>query len=89
MIKTRIVQIWEYKSLTAKKLEELTGIDREKWYALRNDKRRANEDDIEAIVKIAPQYALWLVTGEIAPSVGQVSPDYEEADVRLQGPHAG
>lgn len=89
MIKGRIVRIWEYKALTAKKLEELTGIDREKWYALRNDKRRANEDDIEAIVRIAPEYALWLVTGEIAPSVGQVSPDYEEADALLQGPHAG
>ncbi|WBG63191.1 DNA-binding protein [Pseudomonas citronellolis] len=89
MIKARIVRIWEYKALTAKKLEELSGIDREKWYALRNDKRRANEDDIEAIVKIAPEYALWLVTGEIAPTVGQVSPDYQEADSHLQGPHAG
>lgn len=89
MIKPRIIRIWEYRGLTAKKLEELTGIDREKWYALRNDKRRVNEDDINAIVKIAPSYALWLVTGEIAPSVGQVSPDYDEANRNLSSPSAG
>lgn len=34
-MRERIVTILEYKKLTAKELEELSGIDREKWYALK------------------------------------------------------
>ncbi|TLX69732.1 DNA-binding protein [Pseudomonas nicosulfuronedens] len=83
MIRERIVAIWEYKKLTAKKLEELSGIDREKWYALRKGGRRANEDDIESMVKIHPQYALWLVSGQIAPEAGQTSPEFDEANRNL------
>lgn len=89
MIRERLIAIWEAKALTAKKLEELTGIDREKWYALRNGKRRVNGDDIEAILSITPEYALWLVTGNIAPESGQKSPNYEEADLKLAAPDAG
>lgn len=89
MIRERIVAIWEYKKLTAKKLEELSGIDREKWYALRKGGRRANEDDIESMVKIHPQYALWLVSGQIAPESGQTSPEYDEANRNLSAQNAG
>ena len=83
MIRERIVVIWEYERLTAKKLEELTGIDREKWYALRKGGRRANEDDISSIAKIHPEYALWLVSGQIAPESGQISPEFDEANKSL------
>ncbi len=89
MIRERIVAIWEYKKLTAKKLEELSGIDREKWYALRKGGRRANEDDISSIVKIHPEYALWLASGEIAPECGQTSPTYDEANRNLTSQSAG
>jgi hypothetical protein len=89
MIRDRLITICEDKGLTAKKLQELTGIDREKWYALRGNKRRANEEDIEAILAITPQYALWLVSGNIAPEAGQVSPAYEEANLKLEGQNAG
>lgn len=88
MIRERLITIWSWRKLTAKKLEELSGIDREKWYALRNGKRRANEDDIEAIVKIAPEYALWIASGQIAPDAGQTSPDYDEANAKLAAPLA-
>lgn len=66
------------KELSAKELERLTGIDREKWYSLRNGRRRMNEEDIVALNKIYPQYAYWLSTGQILPDAGQVSPEYEE-----------
>jgi hypothetical protein len=89
MIRERIVSIWEYKKMTAKRLEELSGIDREKWYALRKGGRRANEDDISVIAKLFPSYALWLVSGEIAPECGQTSPDYDEANRNLRSPSAG
>lgn len=89
MIRDRLIAIWDAKGLTAKKLEELTGIDREKWYALRGGKRRVNEDDIQGILKITPEYAFWLVSGNIAPESGQTSPSYTEADVKLEEPKAG
>lgn len=89
MIRERLIAIWESKKLTAKRLEELTSIDREKWYALRNAKRRVNEDDIEAIVKVTPEYALWLVSGKIAPECGQTSPEYDEANRNLSNQNAG
>jgi hypothetical protein len=88
MIRERLITIWDWRKLTAKKLEELSGIDREKWYALRNGKRRANEDDIEAIVKIAPEYALWIASGQVAPGAGQTSPEYDEANAKLAAPLA-
>lgn len=57
MIRERIVAIWEYKKLTAKKLEELSGIDREKWYALRKGaprKRRRHRVDGEDPSAVRP-----------------------------------
>lgn len=88
MIRERIITIWDYLDLSAPKLEKLSGIDRSKWYHLRNGKRRANEDDIVAIVKLAPQYALWLTTGTIIPDAGQTSPEYDEANKALPAPGA-
>jgi len=89
MIRERLIAIWDIKGFTAKKLEELSGIDREKWYALRNGKRRANEDDIEAMANITPEYAFWLVSGRIAPESGQTSPEFDEANRNLTSQSAG
>ncbi|MCQ4306346.1 DNA-binding protein [Stutzerimonas frequens] len=88
-MRERFVAILEHKKLTAKKLEELSGIDREKWYALRKGGRRINEDDIKVIVGLAPEYALWLVSGTIAPESGQTSPEYDEAHSNLPNQSAG
>jgi hypothetical protein len=89
MIRERIISIWDYLGISAPKLEKVSGIDRSKWYHLRNGKRRANEDDIEAIVSLAPQYALWLTTGNTAPEIGQTSPEYDEANSKLPNHSAG
>ena len=89
MIRERIVAIWDYLELSAPRLEKVSGIDRSKWYHLRNGKRRANEDDIDAIVKLAPQYALWLASGNILPEGGQTSPEYDEANSKLPDQNAG
>lgn len=35
------------------------------------------------------QYALWLASGQIAPEVGQTSPDCDEADRNLSQPNGG
>jgi len=85
MIRSRLIEIWNYKNLSAKELEAQTGIDREKWYSLRNGRRRANEEDISAIVELYPEYALWVVTGNSTPETGQTSPGFEEAHKNLKG----
>ncbi|UXY55082.1 helix-turn-helix domain-containing protein [Pseudomonas tohonis] len=74
-IRGRIVLLWDRKNLSARDLEKLTGIDRTKWYALRNGRRRANEEDISSLVAAFPQFAYWLTTGLTAPEAGQISPE--------------
>ena len=44
-----------------------------------------NEDDIAG----TPEYALWLVSGKIAPESGQVSPTHAEAALKLAEQNAG
>lgn len=89
MIRERIVELWDAKGLSARDLEQLTGLDRDKWYSLRNGRRRTNEDDLTALVAAFPNYAYWLISGNIAPEAGQVSPSYEEANEKLLAPNAG
>lgn len=80
MIRERLISVWDKEQLSAPKLEKLTGIDRSSWYHLRNGKRRANEEDIEAIVKLFPQYAYWIASGQVAPEIGQTSPDCNQTE---------
>ncbi|KIV74919.1 hypothetical protein SZ55_0276 [Pseudomonas sp. FeS53a] len=32
------------------------------------------------MANITPEYALWLVSGKIAPECGQTSPEYDQAN---------
>ena len=66
-------------------LEERTGISRYTWNNLKNParSREIKAEEIEAVVKLYPQYALWVVSGNIAPEVGQISPGYDEANSNL------
>ncbi|MNG33622.1 hypothetical protein D3C84_1199150 [compost metagenome] len=72
-------------------LEHATGISRYTWQNIRNKpEREIKEVEIEALVSLYPQYAYWLVTGKIAPEIGQVSPDYEAASRNsVDSPKAG
>ena len=36
---------------------------------------RVSTEEIDVLVNIYPQYALWLANGQIAPKIGQTSPD--------------
>lgn len=50
-----------------------------RWQTVRYKPIRMSTEEIEELVKIYPQYAFWLASGQIAPEVGQTSPDYDEA----------
>ncbi|AHW73392.1 TPA: DNA-binding protein [Pseudomonas aeruginosa] len=88
MIKDRLITLFN-KERTSVWFEKQTGIDRYRWGNVRNGKARITDAEIEAVIQIFPQYALWLVTGNIAPESGQTSPEYDEANQNLSSPNAG
>lgn len=88
MIKDRLITLFN-KERTSVWFEKETGIDRYRWGNVRNGKARITDAEIEAVIALFPQYALWLVTGEVAPESGQTSPEYDEAHRNLAGRDAG
>lgn len=60
-----------------------------RWKNLRHRKARMSTEEVEALVKIYPKYALWLASGETAPDCGQTSPEYDEANRNLTSQNAG
>lgn len=84
MIKERVITIIKSSGMKNPELESKTGIGRYTWQNVRNKpERELKTEEIEAIVKLFPQYALWIASGEIAPEVGQTSPDYDEVNSKL------
>lgn len=88
MIKNRLISLFDSKR-TSVWFEKETGIDRYRWGNIRSGKARLSDAEIEAVVKLFPQYALWLASGEIAPECGQTSPEYDEAKRSVTSPNAG
>ena len=60
-----------------------------RWHSVRFKNIRMSTEEIEVLVDLYPQYALWLASGQIAPEIGQTSPDYDEANRNLSQPSAG
>lgn len=91
MIKERVITILKISGMRLPELEERTGISRYTWNNLKNParSREIKEEEIEAVVKLYPQYALWVVSGNIAPEAGQVSPEYDQANSNLPNQNAG
>ena len=88
MIKDRLISLFN-KERTSVWFERETGIDRYRWGNIRNGKARISDAEIDAIVKLFPQYALWIASGQIAPECGQISPEYDEANRNLPSQDAG
>ena len=88
MIRERLISLFDSKR-TSVWFEKQTGIDRYRWGNIRSGKARLSDAEIEAAVKVFPHYALWLVSGEIAPECGQTSPSYDEINRSLATPSAG
>lgn len=88
MIKDRLISLFDSKR-TSVWFEKETGIDRYRWGNIRSGKARLSDAELDAVVKLFPQYALWLASGEVAPDCGQTSPDYDEANRSLAAPSAG
>lgn len=81
----------KHSRLKLPQLEELSGISRYTWSNLKNPakKREIKAEEIEAVVKLYPQYALWIVSGCVHPDCGQTSPEYDEAHSNLPNQNVG
>lgn len=79
------------RHIGATKLAEVTTIkERQRWQTVAtNRKVKTRIEDLEELLKVFPQYELWLWRGEVDPAKGQVSPGYEEADSNLPNQNAG
>ncbi|WP_282876927.1 DNA-binding protein [Pseudomonas peli] len=67
------------KKLGPKRASEIGNGDHDRWKSVSKGAVRVSTEEIDVLVKVFPQYALWLASGEIAPECGQTSPEYDEA----------
>ncbi|ASP40343.1 DNA-binding protein [Bacterioplanes sanyensis] len=55
-------------------LQKQTGISAGRWHKVKTGQNEMRASDVDALVKVWPEYAYWLVTGEELPESGQISP---------------
>lgn len=61
-----------------------TGVKREALKQFYHGKQKLNNEQLDLINKAFPQYRFWLVSGEVIPEAGQISPELEETAVKLK-----
>lgn len=54
-----------------------------RWKSVRYRNIRISTNELEVLQRMYPQYSLWLISGEIAPEIGQISPEYDLANSKL------
>lgn len=80
----RLITALDYTELSNPALEKKTGVKAESWKSVRNRKIRTNEDHMEGLKIVCPNFVYWVMTGEELPEAGQISPMTEEARVKLK-----
>ncbi|MCY1369101.1 hypothetical protein D9M69_561200 [compost metagenome] len=67
-----------------------TPIGSNRWRTvLYNKDVRISTLEVEELSRLFPAYRWWLISGEIAPEIGQTSPEYDEAHRNLHDQDAG
>lgn len=61
--------------LLGPKKTSLHGGDYDRWRSISKGAIRVSTEEVDVLVKLYPQYALWLVTGNPKPDIPQVAPD--------------
>lgn len=59
-------------------LARQTGINRATLSAAYTGRNPPNAEILAVFCNLWPEYALWLMTGKVAPEAGQTSPDLEQ-----------
>ncbi|VVD64615.1 hypothetical protein PPN31114_00282 [Pandoraea pneumonica] len=60
-----------------REMEEFTGIPSKRWQNVSRGLQRPTSEMIEAIGRVWPQFAYWLVTGRTDEASGHISPTLE------------
>lgn len=61
----------------------------QRWHSVRFKSVRMSTEELEVLQTLFPSYRLWLICGEIAPEIGQTSPEYDEANSKLTDQSVG
>ncbi len=64
------------KTIGPKKASEHGG-DYERWRNVSKGAVRVSADEIDVLVELFPQHALWLASGEVAPEIAQTRPQLD------------
>jgi transcriptional regulator with XRE-family HTH domain len=83
-MKERIRKLREYKNLNRSELAELTKTKAKTWANIEQGLQKVNEDHIQALIKIWPEYKYWLIFNETNIEAGQISPELEETRQNLK-----
>lgn len=85
----RLREVVRYIGASA--LAEKTSItNRRRWQTVATElKTKTRIEDLVELLKAYPQYELYVLHGQIDPATGQVSPSYEQADIKLEKAKAG
>ena len=74
------------KSAGPKRLSEIGG-DHDRWKNISRGIVRIGADELEILAQYFPNYSYWLISGKVAPEIGQTSPAYDEANEKLDEPN--
>ncbi|WP_035248370.1 hypothetical protein [Alcanivorax jadensis] len=77
------------ESVSLKELADAGNSDYTRWQNIKRGRARFAAEEIEILGRVFPRYRWWLVTGEVMPEVGQVSPEYDLANGNLSKPGLG
>ncbi|HCF4279670.1 TPA: DNA-binding protein [Pseudomonas aeruginosa] len=72
-----------------KRLSQAGNTNHERWKNISKGAIRMSTEEISVLIDVYPQYALWLASGNVAPEIGQTSPEYDEANSKLTDQNAG
>lgn len=86
-IRDRAVQL--IRAAGPKKLSQAGETNHERWKNISKGAIRMSTEEMGVLVKLFPEYALWLVSGRIEPEHGHRSPSYDEANSNLPNQSAG
>lgn len=70
----RINLVIKQEGYTRPMLEKATGIKAKRWENMSGKIAKPYAEELEALGRLWPEYAYWLITGSEIPEAGQISP---------------
>ncbi|MFZ5957110.1 DNA-binding protein [Pseudomonas knackmussii] len=58
----------------------MSNTDHSRWLNVSKGAVRVSSEEIDVLVSVFPQYALWIASGQTIPESGQTSPEFDAAN---------